>query len=172
MKQPTQLKDTLLVHKDVLKSVFIFLALCFIFDFLYFGLAGDQILQRTFTAALVAVLLKAFGLNAEANGTLVQTDGVSLDIIGECTGIFPIIIFTACVLAYPTSLRNKAIGLLGIPVLYALTLVRLIVTALVGVFTPALLEFFHAYLWQAFHIVFVILLFLIWRDKVVERETR
>ena len=68
MKQPKQLKNTLLGHKDVLKSVIIFLSLCFIFDFLYFWLAGDQMVQRTFTAALVAGLLKSFGLNAEAHG--------------------------------------------------------------------------------------------------------
>lgn len=62
------------------------------------------------------------------------------------------------------------IGLIGIPILYAFNVIRLISTALVGVFIPSMLDFVHTYLWQVFLIVFVVLLFLIWRDKVVEQN--
>jgi archaeosortase B (VPXXXP-CTERM-specific) len=165
-----QIKDILLEeHKDALKTVSLFLILCFTFNFLYFKIAGEQIMPRSFTASSVALFLNLFpGLNAEANGTFVLMNGTSIDVIGECTGIFSIIVYISCILAYPTDLKKKAIGMMGIPILYGITLIRLISTALVGAFIPSLLDFFHDYLWQVFLIIFVVLLFLIWRDKVVE----
>ncbi len=165
-----QIKDIISERKEALKVVSLFLILCFSLNFVYFKIAGEQIIPRSFTASLIALFLKLFGLNAEANGTFVLMNGSSLDVIGECTGIFSIIVYCSVIFAYPTSLRDKSVGLIGIPILYALTLVRLISTALVGVFMPSMLDFFHTYLWQVFLIVFVVLLFMIWRDKVVEVE--
>jgi len=167
-KKEKRIKDVISERKEALKAVSLFLILCFSLNFAYFKIAGGQIIPRSFTASLVALFLKSFGLNAEANGTFVLMNDVSLDVIGECTGIFSIIVYCSIIFAYPTSLRNKLVGLIGIPILYALTLVRLVTTALVGVFIPSMLDFFHTYLWQVFLIVFVVLLFLIWREKVVE----
>lgn len=157
-------------RKGALKAVALFLFFCFILNLIYFKIAGEQIIPRAFTASLVALFLSFLGLNAEATGTLVLVNGASFDIIGECTGIFSIIVYCSLIFAYPTSVRNKTIGILGIPILYALTLIRLISTALVGVFIPSMLDFFHTYLWQVFLIVFVVLLFLIWREKIVEAK--
>jgi len=165
-----RVKNILSEQKEALKAVSLFLILCFTLNFAYFKLAGEQIIPRSFTASLVALFLKLFGLNAEANGTFVLMKGASLDVIGECTGIFSIIVYCSVIFAYPTDIRKKCIGLIGVPILYALTLVRLISTALVGVFIPSMLDFFHTYLWQVFLIVFVVLLFLIWHDRVVEAE--
>ena len=155
---------------EALKAVALFLIFCFALNFLYFKIAGEQIIPRSFTASLVALSLSCLGLNAEATGTFVLTNGASIDVIGECTGIFSIIVYTSVILSYLTSLGNKMIGLIGIPILYAFNLIRLISTALVGVFMPSMLDFIHTYLWQVFLIVFVVLLFLIWQDKVVEQD--
>ena len=155
-------------HKEALKTVSLFLILCFTLNFAYFKIAGEQIIPREITASLVALFLNLFGLNAEVNGTFVLMKGSSIDVIGECTGIFSIIVYCSVIFAYPTGLKEKVIGMIGIPILYGITLIRLISTALVGAFIPSLLDFFHTYLWQVFLIVFVVLLFLIWRDKVVE----
>jgi len=164
-----QIKDVLSEHKDALKTVSLFLIFCFAFNLAYFKIAGEQIMPRSFTASLVALFLNLFpGLNAEANGTFVMMNGTSIDVIGECTGIFSIVVYCSVIFAYPTGIKKKAIGMIGIPILYGITLIRLISTALVGAFIPSLLDFFHTYLWQVFLIVFVVLLFLIWRDKVVE----
>jgi len=163
-----QLKDVLSEHKDALKTVLLFLIFCFTLNFLYFKIAGEQIMPRSFTASLVALFLNLFGLNAEASKTFVLLNGSSIDVIGECTGIFSLIVYCSVIFAYPTGLKEKAIGMIGIPILYGITLIRLISTALVVAFIPSMLDFFHTYLWQVFLIVFVVLLFLIWRDKVVE----
>ena len=156
-------------RKEALKAVLIFLILCFALNFAYFKIAGEQIIPRSFSASLVALFLNLFGLNAEAVRDVVMMNGSPLIfVIGECTGIFSIIVYCSVIFAYPTSLKKKAIGMIGIPILYGITLIRLVSTALVGAFIPSLLDFFHTYLWQVFLIVFVVLLFLIWRDRVVE----
>ncbi|OYT65503.1 hypothetical protein B6V00_04465 [ANME-1 cluster archaeon ex4572_4] len=169
-------REVLEEHKEVLKTVALFLALCFALNFAYFKIAGDQRVPREVTAFLVALLLNIIGLNAAANGSFVTVGGrvgdATVNIIGECTGIFSIIVYCSVVLAYPTGLKQKAVGLLGVPVLYGITLVRLSSTALVGAFVPSLLDLFHTYLWQVFLIFFVVLLFLIWRDKVVEKNEK
>jgi len=165
-----QIKDVLSEHKEALKTVLLFLILCFTFNFAYFKIAGEQIMPRSFTASLVALFLNLLGLNAEASKTFVLLNGTSIDIIGECTGIFSIIVYCSVIFAYPTGIKEKAIGMIGIPILYGVTLIRLISTALVGAFIPSMLDFFHTYLWQVFLIVFVVLLFLIWRDTVVEAK--
>jgi len=156
-------------HKEALKTVSLFLILCFMLNFAYFKIAGEQIIPREITASLVALFLNLFGLNAEAVREVVMMNGSPLIfVIGECTGIFSIIVYCSVIFAYPTGLKEKVIGMIGIPILYGITLVRLISTALVGAFIPSLLDFFHTYLWQVFLIVFVVLLFLVWRDRVVE----
>ena len=166
-----KIKDILSEHKDALKTVSLFLIFCFTLNFVYFKIAGEQTIPRSFTASLVALFLNLFGLNAEAVRDVVMMNGSPLIlVIGECTGIFSIIVYTSCIFAYPTGLKEKAIGMIGIPILYGITLIRLISTALVVAFIPSMTFFFHDYLWQVFLIVFVVLLFLIWRDRVVEAK--
>jgi len=170
MRDKKKVKEIISPRAEALKAISLFLILCFVLNFLYFKIAGEQIIPRSFTASVVAFSLSCLGLNAVATGTFVLVNGASFDIIGECTGIFSIIVYTSIILSYPTSVRNKMVGLIGIPILYALNVIRLISTALVGVFIPSMLDFVHTYLWQVFLIVFVVLLFLIWQDKVVERN--
>jgi len=170
MTKKKRVTEIISTKKEALKAVSLFLILCFALNFAYFKIAGEQIMPRSFTASLVALFLNLFGLNAEASKTFVLLNGSSIDVIGECTGIFSIIVYCSVIFAYPTGLKEKAIGMIGIPILYGVTLIRLISTALVVAFIPSMLDFFHTYLWQVFLIVFVVLLFLIWRDKVVEAK--
>lgn len=163
-----QLKDIFSEHKEALKTVSLFLFFCFALNYAYFKIAGEQIIPREFTASLVALFLNLLGLNATTSGYDVLMNGSAITVIGECTGIFSIIVYCSVIFAYPAGLKEKALGMIGIPILYGITLIRLISTALVVAFMPSMTFFFHDYLWQIFLIVFVVLLFLIWRDKVVE----
>jgi archaeosortase B (VPXXXP-CTERM-specific) len=82
------------------------------------------------------------------------------EIIYECTGIYAWIVYSAAVLAFPTSIKNRLIGFgLGIPAIYVINLIRFICLGLIGAFWPAAFEFAHAYLWQIIIIGFVILMF-------------
>jgi len=125
----------------------------------------------TATARIEYLLLRAFTAEAALDGKQVQLGGFSVRIIEECTGIFEAILFVAAVLAFPTSLARKAIGVaLGVPLLYLFNLVRILVLLAVGHGRPDLFEFMHLYFWQATLILMITSVWLLWIFKVVRHE--
>jgi len=106
--------------------------------------------------------------DAALEGKQVWLGGFSVRIIEECTGIFEALIFAAAVLAYPTSLARRAIGIgLGVPLLYLFNLLRILVLLGVGRARPELFEFMHLYFWQATLILMITSVWLLWIFKVV-----
>ena len=124
------------------------------------------------TARVDYLLLRALGADARLEGNLVEFGGFGVRIIEECTGIYEAIIYVASVLAFPTSLRKKAIGIaLGVPLLYAANVLRILVLLGVGRFSPGLFDFMHLYFWQATLILMITSVWLLWIFQVVRRET-
>jgi len=125
----------------------------------------------TATARVEHWLASWISADAAIDGKLVWLGGFSVRIIEECTGIFEALIFVAAVLAYPTSLARKAIGIgLGVPLLYAFNLLRILALLAVGRGRPALFEFMHLYFWQATLILMITSVWLLWIFAVVRRE--
>jgi len=50
-------------------------------------------------------------MEAKANGTSLILKNMTFEIIHECTGIFALMIYFSCTMAYPTNWRNKIIGI-------------------------------------------------------------
>jgi len=136
--------------------------------FYYFFFKDTIILTslKNGTALILASLLSILGLKSIASGNIVSANGFSMEIIDECTAIFSSIIYISGVLAYPASAKQKLFGMIGVPLLYIIDLMRLIILAFVGVKAPSFFEYVHVYLWQATFIVFVILVFVLWINKV------
>ncbi len=112
------------------------------------------------------------GASVSLDGNLVSLDGFAVRIIEECTGIFEVIIFAAAVLAFPTTGLKKLIGLgLGVPILYAFNVMRILVLLVVGRYKPSIFEFMHLYFWQATLILMITSVWLLWIFKVVRHET-
>ncbi|MEA1907976.1 MAG: exosortase H [Euryarchaeota archaeon] len=156
-------------NKDVIKFVALFISSCTVFYLLYYHFIDYFAFLENITASLLGFLLRIFGVDAVVTGNTVAMDRLSLRIIDECTAMFGSIVYISCVLAYPTDLKKKIIGIvLGIPCLYAINMVRLVVLAFVGLSIPEIFEFVHTYLWQTIFIVFVIVIWLIWVDRVVK----
>ena len=123
------------------------------------------------TAYVEYLILRPFTSEVSYAGHLVVFQGFSVKIIVECTGIFEIMIFSAAVLAFPTSIRKKAIGLfLGAPLLYLFNVVRIIVLILVGRYWFSIFDFMHIYFWQATLILMITSVWLLWIFKVVRDE--
>ena len=157
--------------KEALKYVALFLAFCLAFYLVYYYLTlrGSLSLLKNLTACILGAILSLSGADVVVNGAALSVNGFPLEIIDECTAVFSSIVYCACVLAYPTTLRNKGLGILfGIPLLYAINIFRLIVMALVGSSYPEMFEFLHVYLWQASFIIFVVVIFLLWISLVVK----
>lgn len=128
------------------------------------------------TARLVAWTANLLGLGAEVLPDRVVSFGggtFRYTIIGECTAITLLLIYAAAVLAYPATRRQRAIGfLVGVPVLFALNLVRLLTLAWVGLEAPQHFEAVHIFWWQGFLILFTGLGWFAWARFVVHTGAR
>lgn len=159
------------LNKDIIKFVTLFLVFCSLFYLFYYRFMDHFAFLENVTAYLLGFLLRIFGMDAVVKGNDVFLDGFALTIIDECTAIFGSIIYVSCTLAYPADVRKKIIGIaFGIPLLYIINMIRLVVIAFVGLSYPEIFEYVHTYLWQTIFIVFVIIIWLIWVERVVKHE--
>ena len=160
-------------NKEALKYVALFLVFCVAFYLVYYFLtiSGSAIMihLKSITAHILGAIFSLVGADVVVQGENVTINGFPMQIIDECTAVFSSIVYCACVLAYPTTLKNKGIGIaFGVPLLYAINILRLVVLTLVGISYPDMFEFVHVYLWQASFIIFVVVIFLLWL-KLLEK---
>ena len=124
------------------------------------------------TATIEYALLATFTSQASLNDTVVQLGSFGVRIIGECTGLFEMAIYAACVLAFPTSWRKRASGLLfGVPTIYAFNVIRILCLLLVGRYAHSSFDFFHLYFWQGTLILMITSVWMLWVYLVVRDET-
>lgn len=123
------------------------------------------------TAAVEYYLFLPFASHASLSEKVVVFNGFSVQIIEECTGAYEVLIYSAAVLAFPTTWAKKGLGLLfGAPLLYLCNVVRIAVLMVVGRYYPSAFDFMHLYLWQATLILFIVSVWMLWIHKVVRHE--
>jgi archaeosortase B (VPXXXP-CTERM-specific) len=84
-------------------------------------------------------------------------------IIDECTGVYEAVLLSAALLAFPTAWSRTALGLLiGLPLIYAMNLLRIVGLLFVGRYFSRLFEFMHVYFWQVTMIAMVASVWLGW----------
>ena len=124
---------------------------------------------NVFTARSVQIAASLLGLAPTASSSYLTVKGFSIEVITECTGLFAAFVFLACVLAYPTKVVKKIIGIFaGIIVIYILNIIRMLCLIFVGIRAPQHFDFVHVYLWEGVFIIVVLMLWLVWLDKVVK----
>ena len=158
-------------NRRLLKSGGIFVGCILIAVFAYSRFVDSQGMNTLveFTARATAFILNLFGVDVQASGSTVASSGFSTDIIGECTGLIPMTIFVAAVLAYPCKIKGKAIGVaVGIFGLYLLNLVRTTSLFYIGSSFPGLFETAHYLIWQSLIILVAIILWLFWARKLAD----
>jgi archaeosortase B (VPXXXP-CTERM-specific) len=123
------------------------------------------------TAAIEFLIFEFVSGDARLDGKLVWYGQFVVKIIDECTGLYEMLIFTAAVLAFPTSWAKRAVGVfLGCPLIYLFNVVRIAGLIVVGRHWSKAFEFMHLYFWQATMIVMITSVWLLWIVKVVQRE--
>ncbi len=123
------------------------------------------------TAQFEYYLFSVFSSGVTISHKVVAYKGFAVHIIEECTGVYEVLIFTAAVMAFPTSWSNKGIGLgLGIPLLYLFNVLRIAVLMVVGKHFPEYFDFMHLYFWQATLILMITSVWLLWITQVVNRD--
>jgi len=132
--------------------------------------AINQVLVSA-TAAIEYAMLAPFTDQAKLTGTTIHLGSFGVEIISECTGLFEVAIFAACVLAFPASWRSKGLGLLlGTPTIYAFNLLRILCLLLVGRYAYSSFDFFHLYFWQGTLILMITSVWMLWIYLVVRNE--
>jgi exosortase/archaeosortase family protein len=138
---------------EALRYIALFLAFCLTFYLVYYPLTlrGSLSILNNNTALILGMIFSLGGANVIRNGQ------------------FSSIVYCSAVLAYPTTAKNKCLGMVfGIPLLYVINIFRLALLVLVGIYYPVMFEFVHVYLWQASFIIFVVVLFVLWLKLVVQ----
>ncbi|GMU92764.1 MAG: hypothetical protein AMXMBFR4_18220 [Candidatus Hydrogenedentota bacterium] len=94
----------------------------------------------------------------------------SFNLVPDCGALPSMSIFLAAMVAFPTTIRKRLIGLaIGLPILYAINVMRLACLALIGAWfdNAEVFEFAHVYVWQTIYIVVVVLVWMLWVELLV-----
>lgn len=163
-------------NRDLIKSYALFIGFAVIVFSILMTSWGDNYCLKpmnNFTADCSALCLRIVGMEAHANGTLVQSTFGGVDIKEGCNGIYATILFLAGVVAFPTGLKNKLIGaVFGIVSIFIINIVRVMTLLYLSIHNPTLFHEAHQYIWQFAIILAGGLMWLIWYDKIVNRHVR
>jgi archaeosortase B (VPXXXP-CTERM-specific) len=169
------LRAKLKTHKAIVRFCLIFLGLL-IFLAITLPYFTDKFSPQVYwlnaaTAEVTALFLKPLGMTSRVSGTVVSLPNFSVEVVGECTGLYEMLIFLAAMIAYPASWKKKLIGAgLGIPFLYAVNIIRMMFIMVVGNWSPKTFDFMHMYFWQVAMILIIVSAWVLWIEKVVHYE--
>jgi exosortase H (IPTLxxWG-CTERM-specific) len=116
------------------------------------------------------VFIRMIGFDTRVSGTLIQgADGFSVNILLGCNGAYVIAIYLSAVFAFPSTLKEKAVGaLIGIPAVQIINLGRIVSLYYIGVRHPDLFERFHYHVWQTVVIVLSMAVWIAWAELLVK----
>lgn len=117
-------------------------------------------------AALSALAARWAGGQALARGDDIVIKTLVMNVNHECTGIFVCLLFASFVLAYPASWPARLAGLaVGIPVFFAVNVLRLATLARILEVYPDAFFYLHEYVWQGVLTVFVLVGAIGWAER-------
>lgn len=129
----------------------------------FVGTIGSWNTLMGVTASAATGLIRLTGVQATDQGNLVLLASHALLVDLPCTAIYMLALYSALVLAYPVPLRTRLLGLLvGIPVLIAANLARIVAAAQLSLYAPGAFQFFHDYLYQVVLALVCVLTWAAW----------
>lgn len=128
--------------------------------------------QRAFAVATSGVL-GVLGCATVAQGTSVVSGQFGISVVTACTGLFATGLYLIAVLLFPASWRARLAGcVVGVCVLFAVNVVRLVSLYYVGVHWPSVLDVVHQVVWQSLVIAIVVAMWLLWAGRASRRPER
>jgi len=141
-----------------------------IFNAFLADLRGPLEQLEKITAAGVHYFVLLFTDLTTQRGNLVTFDGFAVSIIIECVGLLEMLIYSACVMAFPAPIRARSLGvLLGCAAIFLFNLTRIATLLLVGRYWGDYFDFFHVYFWQATLIAMIVSVLYGWIKLFVHR---
>lgn len=159
--------------KKFLRVGLLFCLVVNLFYALYWYFRDGFAFLALFTSYVVTTLIQLSGLQAIRDRFTIYLAHSTWEVTTECTALLIVMIFTAFVFVYPSTFKEKGIALLaGIPFIFGSNIMRLYIMAWIDYLKPQYSELFHDYIWQGLFIMMVVYMWLVWIDKVVNRETK
>ena len=171
-KKPSR-GSILRANKAIIRFCVIFFVLLIIlavtFPYLSDRFNPQLTVLMTTTASVIGFVLNIFGMGVAVSGRIISASRLSIDVIGECTGLYEMLIFLAAMIAYPANFKKKLLGAaMGIPLLYLINIVRMVFIVVIGNWSPKTFDFLHLYFWQVAMIIIIVSVWLLWIEKIVK----
>ena len=126
-----------------------------------------------FLTKAVAAVINLLGAGATASGALVHSPRYSMEIAMGCDGVEASCLYLAGVVAFPASWRARWIGLaIGVPLIQAINLIRLVGLYYVGMYLPSVAEQIHDYVAQTIVILLATAILIFWLERFGTRNQR
>ena len=125
------------------------------------------------TATGTGAALNLVGESTVVHGTILSSNSFAVNIVAECTAVGPLVLFVGAVMAYPSPLISKGLGvLLGLVVRSAVNLARIMSLFWIGSTYPQYLSVAHLLVWQTAIILLAIVLWLFWIERLAGARHR
>ncbi len=119
-----------------------------------------------YSHAIVAItvkILSLLGIASHSQGSVIQLFSISLDVKFGCNGLEAVMIYSAAVIAFPSSWKNKLIGVaMGFFVIQTINIFRIVGLAYSAVHASNFFEFIHTYIAQGMMIAISLGVFIIY----------
>ena len=145
---------------------------CLFFALRYVPFCAKAVESFTaFIAVFSSKILNLFGTATSVSGTHLSSEDFGINIVDGCNRVFATAILLAGVIAYPSKIGEKAVGILiGIPAIFIINQMRVISLFYLGRSHPTVFEEVHVYAWQPIIIIFAILVWDFWARNFVKKD--
>lgn len=132
-----------------------------------------------FLAWISSSIVGSFDHEAVSQGVVLrnQVNGFAVSIQPGCNGVEAMIVLIAAIVAFPSSLKEKFLGIsIGFVAIQVLNIIRIISLFYIGQWNETLFNWAHSYIWQALIMLDVLIVFIIWlrslnKTHTLEQET-
>lgn len=110
-----------------------------------------------------SALLNIFGYHTTATGDALTSQQFSVVIKRGCDALEPMALFVSGLVAFPSTIKKKAVGLsLGLFALFLLNIIRICTLFITGIKSPKLFDIMHEEVWQVIFIIIAIVMWYFW----------
>jgi archaeosortase B (VPXXXP-CTERM-specific) len=166
------LRSKIRINKKVLSFILTFMTLLAIFYFVSIEFEGYiPIFSMRHTAEVLHFLLNSAGMQNNLDKYNITFSNFSLTIVRQCTGIFELMAVISCILAFPSPVKKKLVGIaMALPIIYGFNMARLIFLSALGINYPSVFEVVHDYILQLSFVFLVVFFWIYWINRVVKGE--
>ena len=161
------------IPRELVKIYLLFAVTVFcLFLLLNYKPFHDKVVEpfTAFIAFSASKTLNLLGTWTSVSGTNLSSRDFGINIVDGCNGVFATAILLAGIIAYPSRIKEKLIGILiGIPAIFIINQLRVISLFYLGRTHPTVFEEVHVYVWQPIIIVFAILVWDFWARNFVQK---